>query len=141
MERHFCGGTCAVFSDGEISGILTSFSDPGVYRIVHGASAWFFEWSDRFGALRVGPRGETRKQPGWKSPFWTITAIWAKQGKRVRQVGRHAIALWDQPPVITHYWVRQGRKRVIVRSDEPEGSNDYSEERFVECDVAGASPA
>jgi hypothetical protein len=128
VDKHD-GTTCAHF----VVGVFCSFSDPGTFRINAGSQTWYFEWSDRFGALRVGPRGETREQPNWRSPFWTIAALWARQGKRTETIGRRVWALWDQPPVATHYFIRKGRSRVIVRSDVPEGYDDgYSEERFVE---------
>ncbi len=129
------GGTTETYFQG---GVITSFSDPGTFRIRTPSSNWYFEWSDRFGALRVGPNGETRDQPSWKSPFWRVTALWARQGKLTEQVGKFLWAIWNEPPKAIHYFVKRGRSRVIVRSDIPDGFDDvYSVETYIECDSDG----
>jgi hypothetical protein len=127
VERH-AGTTCTHF----VGGVFTTFSDPGTFRIYVGSQAWFFEWSDRFGALRVGPRGETREQPGLNSPFWRATALWPRQGKRTESIGKRVRALWDDPPPVTHYYEKRGRQRFVLRTDQPEGYDPlYSEERYI----------
>ncbi len=113
--------TCIDFSLHDFSGILC-VGEPGQYLIRDGENQWRFEWSDRWGPLRVSKDGRTAGQPSWRSRFWTVTTIWAKQGKRTQPFGRETLAVWDQPPAAIYRYRQIGRRsRLLIDAIEPSG--------------------
>lgn len=65
----------------ELNAIVCSFTDNQTYVIMVRGRRYRFEWSDRFGPLRVNKDGRT-SQREW--PLYVIDAIcnWVKRGKR-----------------------------------------------------------
>jgi hypothetical protein len=134
--------TCIPFSHGagkgRFSGILCVDSGVGPFRITVGNKRWWFEWSDRWGPLRVRKDGGSAEQPGWRSPFWRAACIWNAQGRRTNLQS----AIWHEPPPITHYYRQIGKRtRVLVETIEPPGSIEgYSEEMYVAIASADTRP-
>ena len=73
---------------------LCSFSDPGDYRIAVGGRERLFEFSEMFGPLLVGKRGEPLATQPQSGPVLEAISYWAQQGKRVEN-GR---CVWTAPP-------------------------------------------
>ena len=66
-----------------VAAMVCSFTECEVYAIEVAGRTWRFEWSDMFGPLFVGARGEPlRTQP---NPLAVLLAMswWVQQGKRV----------------------------------------------------------
>ena len=77
-------------------GCLDCWSDPATYRIDVAGRIFLFDFSDMFGPLVVGRRGQEVKQPGARDPFWRAITLWRWQGKRV---GSDGLCIWEEPPL------------------------------------------
>jgi hypothetical protein len=135
-----------------ITAVLTVSDDENDYSIRVGERTYFFEFDAMWGPLFVGARGHEIDNSRVQQSAFRAVSIWARQGKRTRPLGKYLQAIWDEPPKITHTYVRQGRSRLIIKTDTPEGcDHDFSEEVFVlaqgtsagtaETERLGAEPA
>lgn len=97
---------------------FTTFAD---VTIAINGQVFRFEWSDRFGPLMLGKRGQPlANMLPTRSLFWKALHWWIKQGKRVEN-GR---CLYEPVvPVITH-WLRIDRRNLI--QDTPENRAQYA---------------
>lgn len=118
---------------------ICSFDDGEDYVIHVGERVYFFNFSEMFGPLFVGTKGQEIDNDKIQQSAWRAVSIWKRQGKRTAPQGVNARAIWDEPPPITHFYVKSGRSRVIVRSDTPDGCDDvFSREIFIPCDSDGS---
>lgn len=69
--------------------------DSVTYKLRAGGKTFLFEWSNLFGPLVVGKRGQEIAQPGERSPFWEPVTLWFRQGKRTRD----GFCVWTPEPV------------------------------------------
>lgn len=69
-------------------GHICSFSDQRDYQIALNGEIFRFEFSDQFGPVVLGKRGELLEaQPRPSHMFWKATSEWLLQGKRVCPCG------------------------------------------------------
>lgn len=71
-------------------GFVCSFSDGRNYHIEVRGKTYFFDWSDRFGPLRMNSDGTDSKR---ELPLYVIDAMqrWFEQGK---QRGPNGLCVW-----------------------------------------------
>lgn len=69
--------------------------DSITYKLRAAGKTFLFEWSDMFGPLVVGKRGQEIAQPGERSSFWEPVTLWSRQGKRLRD----GFCLWTPEPL------------------------------------------
>lgn len=118
--------------DDGVRAVLTVSDDMNDYTIHVGERTYFFQFDSMWGPLFVGPRGHEVDNSRVLQSAWRAVALWSRQGKRTRTQGKHLSAIWDEPPQITYTYVKQGRSRVIIATDAPEGSDpDFSEEVYI----------
>lgn len=118
---------------------ICSITDGEDYVIRVGERTYFFEWSDMFGPLFVGARGQDIDNTRIQESALVAVSLWKRQGMQTAPQGKHLRAIWAEPATATHYYVRRGRSREIIRSDEPPGYDaDFSQEIFI--DVTEPNP-
>lgn len=129
--------TTFVSADGKFAAILTSIGGQRDYVIRVGERVYFFEFSAMFGPNFVSPHGKAIDNARVQESALRAVSLWKRQGRRTEPQGRHLRAIWDEPPTATYTFVKRGRSREIIRSDEPEGYDpDFSPEIFVEAPQA-----
>lgn len=91
-----------------------------VHQIMIDGKLYHFEWSAMFGPLPMTKTGRVREL-GHKHKLWTVTGLWARQGKRV---GADGLCIWDPPAKIRVRHMGGRHWLVITDDNEPPHPKD-----------------